>query len=232
MWDFFLNNTEIWILLIFLSIALVFAYIFRNTYSWTKALGWVYIIWVFLWAFILPFWEYILAFTIVILSIYESRKILVFWRFYNILLLLCLALLLWGYSYSIISDIQVFLSLFVLVAFSDIVAYVVGKTFVWKKWFTALSPNKTLSWCLAQAIFVIAWIYFITEIPIFIAIIAGIFAPIGDLIESFFKRKAHIKDSADYIPGHWGILDRIDSSLFLVNFLLITSFLLTWNLQI
>lgn len=232
MWDFFINNTEIGILLIFLSIALVFAYIFRNTYSWIKALGWAYIIGVFLWAFILPFWEYILVFTIVILSIYESRKILVFSKLTNILVLLCLLLLLWGYSYSIISDIQVFFSLFVLVAFSDIVAYLVGKTFVWKKWFTSLSPNKTLSWCLAQAIFVIVWIYFITEIPIFTAIIAGIFAPIGDLIESFFKRRAHIKDSADYIPGHWGILDRIDSSIFLINFISLYTILLTWSFQI
>jgi len=56
---------------------------------------------------------------------------------------------------------------------------------------------------------------------LFIAVIIGIFGPIGDLIESRIKRKANIKDSGKILPGHGGILDRMDAFFFSVLFVFI-----------
>ena len=57
-----------------------------------------------------------------------------------------------------------------------------------------------------------------TNIWIGIAFIVGIFGTIGDLIESKFKRIAGVKDSGKIMPGHGGILDRLDSVIFVAPF--------------
>ncbi len=112
-------------------------------------------------------------------------------------------------------------SCFLIVA-SDIGSYFIGKSFG-KTSLSPISPSKTIegliggiSCSILLAIFfafLMNW-----ENPLIVGIIYGIsislMALVGDLIESMMKRDAKIKDSGTFLPGHGGILDRIDSYIF------------------
>jgi phosphatidate cytidylyltransferase len=112
-------------------------------------------------------------------------------------------------------------SCFLIVA-SDIGSYFIGKSFG-KTSLSPISPSKTIegliggiSCSILLAIFfafLMNW-----ENPLFVGILYGIsislMALVGDLIESMMKRDAKIKDSGTFLPGHGGILDRIDSYIF------------------
>ncbi len=109
--------------------------------------------------------------------------------------------------------------LFATVWSEDILAYFVGKTLGKNKLAPRLSPKKT--WEGAVGGFLGAVIiggitaYYLklydAYIPIFVAAVLG---QIGDLFESFIKRQVGEKDSSNLIPGHGGILDRIDALIF------------------
>ncbi len=120
------------------------------------------------------------------------------------------------------------LILFVCCFFSDIGGYVVGKLIGGPK-LTTLSPNKTISGSFGSVIFTIVGTFFfvmlldkIEKNPIQIEIsykifiwlfLMSIFCQIGDLFISYFKRKAKIKDTGNLLPGHGGLLDRLDGVL-------------------
>ena len=106
---------------------------------------------------------------------------------------------------------------------TDIGGYVFGKTFKGPK-LTTYSPNKTYSGLIGSyflPLFLIPIIiYFnfihmneILSLIIFILLISSV-SQIGDIVISIFKRKSKIKDTGKLIPGHGGILDRIDGMLF------------------
>tara|TARA_A100001011_G_scaffold221106_2_gene229080 strand:+ start:201 stop:617 length:417 start_codon:yes stop_codon:yes gene_type:complete len=105
---------------------------------------------------------------------------------------------------------------------TDIGGYVFGKLIGGKK-LTKISPNKTYSGVLGSFVFSIIfgslYIFYLKislnfEINYFIVIIVvSLTSQIGDLIISLFKRKAKIKDTGSILPGHGGILDRIDGIL-------------------
>ncbi len=124
-------------------------------------------------------------------------------------------------------SIKVLLWLLVLVAITDTGAYIVGKT-IGKTKFSDTSPNKTLEGLfggILLATFLGTYIGtltvpFWTALPVtFIAATASVF---GDLFESYLKREAGVKNSGNILPGHGGVLDRIDGYLFAAPMMLIT----------
>ena len=105
---------------------------------------------------------------------------------------------------------------------TDIGGYVFGKTIGGKK-FKRISPNKTYSglvgsFLLPLIICYFFYLYFKNQFDfnlnvIILIILVSFISQLGDLLISFFKRKAKIKDTGNIIPGHGGILDRIDGIL-------------------
>ena len=122
------------------------------------------------------------------------------------------------------SNLKIYFLYSVLVAImSDIGGLVFGKIFKGKK-LTKISPNKTISGSMGSLIFSMLLIPFNFEnlfkenlLSIFvITIIISITTQIGDLFISSLKRKAKVKDTSDILPGHGGILDRIDGIIFAI----------------
>lgn len=132
-------------------------------------------------------------------------------------------------------DMTVILGIFILVWSNDIFAFLIGKNFGKNKLIERVSPNKTIEGFLGGFIFTFIAGFFVSNYcqsiqPIqwfAIAIIISIFGVLGDLIESMFKRQANIKDSSNFIPGHGGFLDRLDSIIFAIPFIYLYLFLTT-----
>lgn len=119
------------------------------------------------------------------------------------------------------------LVLLVLVACSDIGAYFSGKTIGGPKLAKAISPNKTwaglfgamltpaIVLVLAEMMFLDVGGYISDKHGLFFIFgaLIGLCGQIGDMLESYIKRQAGVKDSGTILPGHGGVLDRIDSLL-------------------
>ena len=116
---------------------------------------------------------------------------------------------------------------FILVWINDTFAYIVGKNFGKQKLFPSISPKKTVEGFLGGLLFACLSSYFIATYTetlgftpwLVLAIIVSVFGTIGDLIESKFKRQAKVKDSGVIMPGHGGLLDRLDSIIFASPFI-------------
>lgn len=140
----------------------------------------------------------------------------------QIYIALPLALLNFLYAYSPI----LVLLMFVMIWLNDTGAYLVGSTLGRHRLFERISPKKSwegfwgglafaaIAGWLASVFYsdltigapMVAWIVY--------GIVVGVMATLGDLVESLIKRTLNVKDSGKLIPGHGGILDRIDSLLF------------------
>ncbi|MDR1121289.1 MAG: phosphatidate cytidylyltransferase [Dysgonamonadaceae bacterium] len=113
------------------------------------------------------------------------------------------------------------LALFSFIWINDTFAYLVGMTFGKHRLFERISPKKSWEGFVGGAVFSIAssfaFAHYVPEIPrmhwICMSVVTVIFATWGDLIESLLKRTLGVKDSGKMIPGHGGILDRMDSVL-------------------
>ena len=111
--------------------------------------------------------------------------------------------------------------LFSICICSDIGGLIFGKLFKGKK-LTKISPNKTISGSLGSLILSLSLVpifyylnggsYDLLHLTI-LAILVSLSCQLGDLLISFLKRKAKVKDTGDLLPGHGGVLDRIDGIL-------------------
>ncbi len=125
-------------------------------------------------------------------------------------------------NYSNLSGLNITLITCFLIVSSDIGSYFIGKKFG-KTFLSPISPSKTFEGLLGGIIcsiitgiifaFIFNWNNSIL-IGFIFGIIVSLMALVGDLIESMMKRDAKLKDSGNLLPGHGGILDRIDSYIF------------------
>lgn len=127
------------------------------------------------------------------------------------------------YDFGDVTGLHWMLVLLGVVWAGDSVALLVGKKFGRRPFAPVLSPKKTNEGAMAGLLgglgVAVALQYFIfSDLPlrhvIAVSILLGIFGQLGDLAESMLKRAAEIKDSSHLIPGHGGVLDRMDSLLF------------------
>jgi phosphatidate cytidylyltransferase len=125
---------------------------------------------------------------------------------------------------------KIIIGIFILIWTNDTFAYIVGKSIGKHKLYEKISPKKTIEGFLGGILFAMIASYLIAtyyiegkQIAQYIwlgfAIIVGVFGTIGDLIESKFKRIANVKDSGSIMPGHGGVLDRLDSVIFVAPFI-------------
>ena len=139
---------------------------------------------------------------------------------------------------------EIILILLFACIFSDIGGYVVGKLIGGRK-LISISPNKTISGALGSIIFTI----FGTSLLIILLkktdlglieiqfsflsylwmILMSIYCQSGDLFISYLKRKAKVKDTGNILPGHGGILDRVDGIIFAIPFGFYTYNILIFN---
>ena len=121
-------------------------------------------------------------------------------------------------------NLKIFLLYSLLVAvMSDIGGLIFGKMIKGKK-LTKISPNKTISGSIGSFIFSILLIPFFYKNQIdhtllsllLITIVISLTSQLGDLLISLLKRKAKVKDTSDLLPGHGGVLDRIDGIIFAI----------------
>jgi len=154
---------------------------------------------------------------------FQNIGITVLGWIYIILPLVLLHLLIWDYDAEGWTNYLPVLTLFILVWTSDTFAYLVGKNFGKHKLFPRISPNKSWEGFLGGLSFAVIMGYVIAiftdqDFIVYIglgALIASI-GTVGDLVESMLKRSLGIKDSGTILPGHGGMLDRIDAVLYVI----------------
>ena len=149
--------------------------------------------------------------------------------FLNITTFLYIFLIFFYLSYQIykIAGPIFFLLIISACFFSDIGGYVIGKLIGGKK-LTKISPNKTVSGTIGSFIFSLIPLLFIVHLEyldleitlntVMLIILISFVSQAGDLFISYLKRKAKIKDTGKILPGHGGILDRVDGIIFALPF--------------
>ena len=178
---------------------------------------------------------YFLLFFLLSIFFVANYELFSVFRKKTTILFLDLILILSLYSIYYLSDLNeisfyILLWIIILVVCSDVGGYVFGKIFKWKK-LTKISPRKTLSGVFGSFIFSLFSVFianvmfssnqvfpidFLDPRFFFLAIIFSLIAQAGDLTISYFKRIEKVKDTGKILPGHGGILDRIDGLMFVV----------------
>ncbi len=172
-------------------------------------------------------------------SVIEKVRFKKIYRIIHIILFLIYLLIAFIVCFNVfVIDKYFFLTILMICVFSDVGGYVFGKTFGGKK-LTKISPNKTISGSIGSFIlsyvgFFVIYLYFgdllfvrlQVEALVFIPFFISLICQLGDLFISYYKRRAKIKNTGNLIPGHGGLLDRIDGSIFAlpIGFIIISLF--------
>lgn len=142
--------------------------------------------------------------------------------------IICLypTLFLLGYAYLSVQDDALMYPVLLITLFAaagcDVFAYFLGRAFGRHKLCPSISPHKTIEGSIAgtvlgTALGMLAWVI-MKDLPWYVYLVTSFFCTIagqlGDLVASMIKRQAGIKDFSDLLPGHGGIIDRIDSFCF------------------
>ena len=118
---------------------------------------------------------------------------------------------------------------------TDMASFVVGKTIGKRQMFKDVSPRKTWEGALggfAVGAAIVIFLVYILGLPMgllqtgILGVMVPLSAQTGDLVESMFKRASGVKDSGDLIPGHGGMLDRLDSVVFVI---VVVNFFVLWG---
>lgn len=133
-------------------------------------------------------------------------------------------------------DLNEFIFIFLITILTDTFAYIGGKLFGKHKLIPKVSPKKTIEGSLIGSVFgtIIPSIFYIYMVDpganivfvVLMVFVLSILGQLGDLFFSSIKRFYKIKDFSNIMPGHGGILDRLDSSIFvIIGYILIISFM-------
>lgn len=141
-----------------------------------------------------------------------------------------LAFLFIGFTFNFMIEVRsiglhVFLFILFVIWATDSGAYFIGKRFGKRKLWPEISPNKTIGGAIGGMLFAVIlavifqFVYPFEKTFISIAVIAiviSVFGQLGDLVASAMKRKYNVKDFGHIFPGHGGVLDRLDSFIFVL----------------
>ena len=187
-------------------IGLLIFFVFNNQYTWLFSL---IIVSLFCWV------EFINLFKKILKKNINLRDIFIALAFGYLSLFIICSLILYnlGFAFFILS----------VCIFSDIGGYIIGNIVGGKK-LTKISPNKTISGSIGSFIFSLfpltIFITYYEKVEFISFLLFTLFlcliSQCGDLFISFFKRKAKVKDTSNILPGHGGLLDRIDGIIFVV----------------
>ena len=154
------------------------------------------------------------------LNIFRKNKIKAF--AINLIFIFYIFLICSGFLvFSTYSHIKIIIFIILIICiFSDIGGYIFGKIFKGPK-LTKVSPNKTISGAIGSLFFSsligLMMIFYITKnfepSMLVVSCITSVACQCGDLFFSFLKRKSNLKDTGNFLPGHGGVLDRVDGML-------------------
>lgn len=157
----------------------------------------------------------------------------------SILILLGILYLVLGFECIVLTKEQINFGetyvwlIFIISITSDVSAYFTGKIFGKNKLAPTISPNKTIEGSVGAIIFcTLACLIFgkvfglSIKLMMLLGVLGSVTSQIGDLIASSLKRRVGIKDYGNLIPGHGGVLDRLDSTILVSQFIFIVLFLL------